>query len=152
MVQSSKFHYRFLSSKSRIWPRRGDLVWCCRRLSKLPPDFNQGNVHRCLIVCTFVLASQLDLRIQMEFSLHMYTCAIDPSIHHYVDSGNNCEDIAMNMLVSSLNSVPPVYVHSEELVDFGTLQGLSFNSPSFTARREHCLTGLIKLFHGKRSP
>jgi hypothetical protein len=85
------------------------------------------------------------LTVVIVSSLHAYTCVLDPAIHRYVDMGKNCEDIAMNMMVSGLTGHPPVCIAEEEVLDFGTSKGISI-STSFTARRDHCTADLIELF------
>ncbi|GAA5845270.1 hypothetical protein JCM9279_004826 [Rhodotorula babjevae] len=77
--------------------------------------------------------------------LHAYTCVLPPEIHRYVDFGKNCEDIAMNMMVSGLTGAAPVCVHDEEVLDFGTSKGISI-SAAFTMRRDTCTSDLIDLF------
>ncbi|GAA5912955.1 hypothetical protein JCM8208_002413 [Rhodotorula glutinis] len=77
--------------------------------------------------------------------LHAYTCVLPPEIHRYVDYGKNCEDIAMNMMVSGLTGAAPVCVHDEEVLDFGTSKGISI-SAAFTMRRDTCTGDLIDLF------
>lgn len=39
--------------------------------------------------------------------LYRYSCEMPAGVHEYVDKGMNCEDIAMNFLVSNLR-----FVHS----------------------------------------
>ncbi|GAA6057011.1 hypothetical protein JCM3770_000119 [Rhodotorula araucariae] len=77
--------------------------------------------------------------------LHAYTCVLPPEIHRYVDYGKNCEDIAMNMMVSGLTGSAPVCVHEDEVLDFGTGKGISI-TPTFTMRRDTCTSDLIDLF------
>lgn len=78
-------------------------------------------------------------------SLHAYTCVLAPEIHRYVDMGKNCEDIAVNMMISGLTGLPPVCVEEHEVLDFGTSRGISISS-AFTHRRDQCTADLIKLF------
>lgn len=57
----------------------------------------------------------------------------------------NCEDMAMNMMVSGLTGSAPVYVHSDKVYDFGTSHGISI-STGFTHRRDQCVQDLVTLF------
>lgn len=68
-----------------------------------------------------------------------------PEIHRYVDMGMNCEDIAMNMMVSGLTNAAPVCVAEASVLDFGTSHGISISS-AFTVRRDQCTQDLIELF------
>jgi len=77
--------------------------------------------------------------------LHAYTCVLAPEIHRYVDMGMNCEDIAMNMMVSGLTNAAPVCVAEASVLDFGTSHGISISS-AFTVRRDQCTQDLIELF------
>ncbi|GAA6004462.1 uncharacterized protein JCM10292_007082 [Rhodotorula paludigena] len=77
--------------------------------------------------------------------LHAFTCVLPPEIHRYIDYGKNCEDIAMNMMVSGLTGAAPVCVHEDEVLDFGTGKGISI-TPAFTMRRDTCTSDLIDLF------
>jgi hypothetical protein len=53
-------------------------------------------------------------------------CSSSPTeIHDYVDSKRNCEDIALNMLITGISGAAPVHVHSEAVWDYGTFQGIS---------------------------
>ncbi|KAJ7298729.1 hypothetical protein O6H91_Y460900 [Diphasiastrum complanatum] len=47
--------------------------------------------------------------IATEF-LYLYTCKMPPGVKEYVDEGMNCEDIAMNFLVSSYGGQGPLFV------------------------------------------
>lgn len=59
--------------------------------------------------------------------------------------GKNCEDIAVNMMISGMTGLPPVCVEEHEVLDFGTSRGISISS-AFTHRRDQCTADLIKLF------
>ncbi|KAK4049297.1 exostoses (multiple)-like 2 [Microbotryomycetes sp. JL201] len=76
--------------------------------------------------------------------LHAYTCVLAPEIHRFVDKGMNCEDIAMNMMVSGMTGQAPVCVNTMA-IDFGTTKGISISS-AFTVRRDQCTADLIDLF------
>lgn len=78
-------------------------------------------------------------------SLHAYTCVLAPEIHRFIDMGKNCEDIAMNMMVSGMTGLPPVCFEEHQVLDFGTSRGISISS-AFTHRRDQCTADLIQLF------
>jgi glycogenin glucosyltransferase len=73
-----------------------------------------------------------------------YTCLLPLRIHRHIDALNNCEDIAMNILVSGKTGKRPVAVllPSE---DFGTTSGIGVKGGHLEAR-SRCLTDLIALF------
>lgn len=76
--------------------------------------------------------------------LYAYTCLMPTSVHQYVDSKVNCEDIAMNFLVTGMTNAKPVAVmtHAD---DFGTWSGISVKSGHMGARSK-CVADLIRLF------
>lgn len=43
----------------------------------------------------------------------------------YVDSKKNCEDIALNMLITAISGAPPAHVQAENVLDYGTYHGIS---------------------------
>ena len=54
----------------------------------------------------------------------MYTNAMPASIRTYIDEKRNCEDIAMQYLISNYTGLPPLYVKGH-LSDYGALGGIS---------------------------
>ena len=54
----------------------------------------------------------------------MYTNIMPVSIREYVDENRNCEDIAMQYLISNHTGLPPLYVKGH-LSDYGALGGIS---------------------------
>ena len=80
-------------------------------------------------------------------------------LENYFDKGNtalsagrdlvrrarNCEDIFLNMVVSNLTRLPPVYVKIRNKIDFGTVQGL-YKRPDHALQRHQCLNSLGQLF------
>ena len=81
--------------------------------------------------------------INAEF-LYIYTCLLPPRIHRYIDDHMNCEDIAMNLLVSGMTGSRPtaVLLHVD---DFGTTSGISIKVGHLN-NRSQCMTDLIRLF------
>ena len=77
--------------------------------------------------------------------LFAYTCLLPASVHQAVDERMNCEDIALNLMVSGMTGVPPTAVMLKGLDDFGTVTGISWKGGHLDARSQ-CLTELIRLF------
>jgi hypothetical protein len=71
------------------------------------------------------------------------------TIKQFIDDGRNCEDIAMQFLVSNITSLPPIYVKGH-LNDHGVLGGIStsqnFVKATHMDKRSLCLNEMEKLF------
>jgi glucuronyl/N-acetylglucosaminyl transferase EXT2 len=80
-----------------------------------------------------------------------YTQEMPREIREYVDKNRNCEDIAMQFLVSNTTSLSPIYVKGH-LTDLGALNGISTSknviSAGHMSKRSSCLNDLSKLFNG----
>ncbi len=58
--------------------------------------------------------------------LFWYTCLTPLPVLDFVDNNKNCEDIALNMLISGITNSPPVAVNVFNAIqDYGTPHGLS---------------------------
>jgi hypothetical protein len=70
-------------------------------------------------------------------------------IRDLVDKERNCEDIAMQFLVSNITKLPPIYVKGS-LTDLGPFGGISTSknviSASHMDRRSNCLNDLVKIY------
>ena len=81
----------------------------------------------------------------------LYTHSMPPGVHQFIDQGRNCEDIAMQFLVTNKTSLPPVYVKGH-IHDLGVLGGISTSKNIVRAAhmdaRSNCLNQLTKLFGG----
>ena len=81
----------------------------------------------------------------------VYTDSMPPGVHAFIDAGRNCEDIAMQYLVSNRTALPPIYVRGY-MTDLGVLGGISTSrnivSAAHMDARSNCLTQLSKLFRG----
>lgn len=79
----------------------------------------------------------------------LYSSVMPEKIRQYVHEKRNCEDIAMQFLVSNHTSLPPIYVKGH-LSDLGALGGISTSQNFITAghmiSRSECLGGLTDLF------
>ncbi len=74
------------------------------------------------------------------------------SIRQFVDDHGNCEDIAMQFLVSNMTGLPPIYVKGH-LRDKGALNGISTKKDvvkaGHTLERDACLNKLIEIYGGR---
>lgn len=79
----------------------------------------------------------------------MYTEQMPAPIRKYVDDNSNCEDIAMQFLVSNHTNRPPVFVKGH-LSDGGALGGISTKKNFVKAQhmdaRAQCLNEFTRLF------
>ena len=63
--------------------------------------------------------------IRSEY-LFWYTCLLPERIHANIDENMNCEDIAMQMLVTGMTNSPPIAVQVLKVIeDYGTVKGIS---------------------------
>ena len=63
--------------------------------------------------------------IRSEY-LFWYTCLLPERIHAYINKNRNCEDIAMQMMVSGMTNSPPVAVQvTKPILDYGIFTGIS---------------------------
>ena len=76
--------------------------------------------------------------------LSMYTEESSREIRDYVDSVQNCEDIAMNFLVSAATRLPPLYVRDEEKVDFGGKLGI-YTRNGHASSRNNCVSDIYRM-------
>ena len=81
--------------------------------------------------------------------LEAYTTRMPPAIRALVDEERNCEDIAMQFLVSNMTRLPPIYVKGS-LQDLGALNGISTSQNVFKAKhmghRSICLNQLVSIY------
>lgn len=73
-----------------------------------------------------------------------YTCLLPLAVHRYIDERSNCEDIAMNMLVTGMTTAKPVAVMMG-VEDFGTTSGISGKAGHLPSRSQ-CMNDLIQIF------
>lgn len=81
---------------------------------------------------------------------HEYTNNLPIQMKKYIDNHRNCEDIAMQFLISNITHLPPVFVKGH-LTDLGALNGISTSDNVVTAahmdERSECLNKLVEIFH-----
>ena len=79
----------------------------------------------------------------------LYTNTMPAVVRNYVDERRNCEDIAMQFLVTNITALPPLYVKGH-LSDLGALAGISTSKnvikAGHMASRSECLNDLTELF------
>jgi len=83
---------------------------------------------------------------------HLYTNVMPEKIRKYVDDSRNCEDLAMQFLVSNITGLRPIYIKGH-LTDLGVLNGISTSKNVIAAghmdKRTDCLNELVKLYDNK---
>ncbi|KAK9332002.1 glycosyl transferase family 64 domain-containing protein [Lipomyces starkeyi] len=77
--------------------------------------------------------------------LFLWRCGLPDNILKYVDDLINCEDIAMNFLISGVTNRAPFHIMSEEVYDFGLDGGISSNPAHFKVRGK-CVQEITDLF------
>ncbi|KAK9249455.1 glycosyl transferase family 64 domain-containing protein [Lipomyces tetrasporus] len=77
--------------------------------------------------------------------LFLWRCGLPDNILKYVDDLINCEDIAMNFLISGVTNRAPFHIMSEEVYDFGLDGGISSNPAHFKVRGQ-CVQQMTNLF------
>lgn len=78
---------------------------------------------------------------------NIYTHHMHKSFRQYVDMVGNCEDIAMQFLVSNLTGSPPQLVHAFGLFDVGQGEGIS-SSKQHSKIRSLCLSDFASFYGG----
>ena len=83
--------------------------------------------------------------------LTAYTCLLPGEMHAYIDANMNCEDIAMNFLISGLQGKPPIHV-DHRTIDYGVWQvdGISLKNEDWREARNMCLNEFARIM--KRNP
>ena len=85
----------------------------------------------------------------------MYFDRMPAEVLKYIDEKRNCEDIAMQFLVSNHTDLPPIFVKGH-LTDLGVFGGISTSQNVATAshmgERSDCLNTLVRLFGKGRNP
>jgi Glycosyl transferase family 64 domain len=84
---------------------------------------------------------------------NMYTNEMPSTIRELVDKERNCEDLAMQFLVSAHSNLPPIFVKGH-LQDLGVLNGISTSKNVVSAghmdKRSQCLNDLVDIY--ERNP
>lgn len=80
---------------------------------------------------------------------NMYTNVMPQSVRNLVDRSRNCEDIAMQFLISNHTGLPPIYVKAH-IQDLGVFSGISTSKNVATAghmdSRSKCLNALTSIY------
>jgi hypothetical protein len=81
--------------------------------------------------------------------LEEYTSVMPAAIRELVEEERNCEDIAMQFLISNTSKLAPIYIRGR-VKDMGTLNGISTSQNIFAAKhmgsRSECLDLLVKQY------
>jgi hypothetical protein len=81
--------------------------------------------------------------------MRMYTSSMPQSVRDLVDKERNCEDIAMQFLISNATHLPPIYIKGH-LSDLGAFGGISTAKNGFLAahmdKRSDCLNNLVTVY------
>lgn len=80
-----------------------------------------------------------------EHFLFLWRCGLPDHILKYVDDLINCEDIAMNFLMTGVTGQPPFHIVTDEVYDFGLDGGISSKSTHWQVRGE-CIQRITELF------
>uniref|UniRef100_A0A7S0YWS1 Glycosyl transferase 64 domain-containing protein n=1 Tax=Polytomella parva TaxID=51329 RepID=A0A7S0YWS1_9CHLO len=108
---------------------------------------------------TFITYGQYSIVLTKAAMLHRdyfrhYTEVMPRQIREMITSWMNCEDIAMQIMVSNLTRSPPNFVHSHTAIDWGKgllkVKGISSSNAHFS-RRNMCLTEFSR-FYGNSLP
>ncbi|KAL3697705.1 hypothetical protein R1sor_011781 [Riccia sorocarpa] len=96
------------------------------------------------------------LMILATENLYLYTCEMPRGVKEYVDEGMNCEDIAMNFLVSSHSGKGPLLVEGKPR-DWGDMRNMDqddLSDSALSARVGHrknrgdCITAFQRFWNG----
>ncbi|KAK9466596.1 glycosyl transferase family 64 domain-containing protein [Lipomyces arxii] len=77
--------------------------------------------------------------------LFLWRCGMPDKFQEYVDGIGNCEDIALNFLIQSVTSQPPMHIASNEVYDFRHENGEERSEEAWLARGE-CVQRMMTLF------
>ncbi|XP_019149649.1 PREDICTED: glycosyltransferase family 64 protein C4-like [Ipomoea nil] len=75
--------------------------------------------------------------------LDLYASQMPTSIHDYVTTERNCEDIAMSLLVANTTSAPPIWVKGK-IYEIGSSEISSLKG--YNDKRNKCLKDSISLY------
>ena len=127
--------YQLWSSHSKqivgLWPRTHEI--------SSDGQYRYGS--RPLVGFSMVLTKFMVLHRRY---LDLYAEESSREIRDYVDRVQNCEDIAMNFLVSVSSRLPPLYVRDEKKVDFGGKLGI-YTRNGHNSRRNDCVSDMYRM-------
>ena len=76
--------------------------------------------------------------------LHAYSNDMPASVRDYVREKRNCEDIAMNYLVTYVTRKAPIYLRDYKKIDFGGKTSI-YNRPGHIDARDECMQQIPEL-------
>lgn len=129
-----------------VWKNRQDsLVGCFPRTHSKNKDGSYNyETHSKQNPKTYSIILTKFMFMRSEY-LYIYTCLFSSEILDYIDQVKNCEDIAMNILVTGMTGASPVSVLIQS-DDFGTFQGISTNQ-GHQNERSKCLSKFLNIFN-----
>ena len=77
--------------------------------------------------------------------LHNYFRESLAHVRAFVQERQNCEDIAINAMVSNITDLPPIYVQVRDKIDYGTGSGLYLRT-SHQGQRHECMKFMCNAF------
>ncbi len=104
-----------------------------------------GFRHYSMVLTKFMF---LDVRY-----FFMYTCLLPHEVRSYITEHMNCEDLAMNWMVSGLTGSAPLAVAPKgRLLDMGTLRGDNLKRISLRSGHLDCRSACLTTFEGILGP
>ena len=105
-------------------------------------DINPSKQFSIILTKMMVISSEY---------LTAYTCLLPGEMQAFVDANMNCEDIALNFIISALTGKPPVHVY-HVTTDYGVQQvdGISTKQKHSYATRTACLNEFARIL--RRNP
>ena len=105
------------------------------------PNASKNNRRYSIILTKFMF-------IRSEY-LFWYTCLLPERVHAYINKNRNCEDIAMQMMISGMTDSPPVAVQvTKPIHDYGIKTGISATNDHIN-NRGRCLSYFHESFGNK---
>ncbi|GMR39542.1 hypothetical protein PMAYCL1PPCAC_09737, partial [Pristionchus mayeri] len=126
----------------RMWRENRDrIVGFAERLHRI----NKGQVYyERIFTCQYSMVLTSFAIFHKEF-LYEFTYNQHPSILEHIDANFNCEDIAMNFLISHLTRRPPLKILKKESKRNGSKKGLSVR-PDHETKRSECIRLFAQIY------
>nr|CAD2193965.1 unnamed protein product [Meloidogyne enterolobii] len=127
----------------RVWREQRDRIvgFPARYHARFGDTINYDSNHTCQF--NMILTGAAFLHI---FYLHAYTYHMPQIIRDKVDEWTNCEDLAMNFLVSHLSRKPPIKTTSKWTLRCPTCKESLSNNLYYFDERHKCIQFFIKVY------
>ncbi|CAK5087028.1 unnamed protein product [Meloidogyne enterolobii] len=127
----------------RVWREQRDRIvgFPARYHARFGDTVNYDSNHTCQF--NMILTGAAFLHI---FYLHAYTYHMPQIIRDKVDEWTNCEDLAMNFLVSHLSRKPPIKTTSKWTLRCPTCKESLSNNLYYFDERHKCIQFFIKVY------